>query len=173
MSRRTMCHLILVHTVLLWCHMQQFLAQLSYSAFSTRVWMHRSLIVLFYKNYHSDKSAYIQFCTSKYAIYRENIYICILLLMFQPEYVYTCSKKMCQYIISRTLPNLSYCWIRLWEANIHYRPSICPNRIRVENALKTHVIRISFPTRISKIQSKPTYATRWTTVQRIYLLTNQ
>ena len=43
---------------------------------------------------------------------------------------------------------------------IHYRPSICPCRIRVENALKTHVIRISFPTRISKIQSKPTFDTR-------------
>ena len=56
---------------------------------------------------------------------------------------------------------------------IHYRPSICPCRIRVENALKTHVIRISFPTRISKIQSKPTFDTRWTAVQRIYLLTNQ
>ena len=27
--------------------------------------------------------------------------------MFQPEYAYTC------YIISRTLPSLSYCWIRL------------------------------------------------------------
>ena len=39
---------------------------------------------------------------------------------------------------------------------LHYRPSICPCRIRVENALKTHVKRISFPTRISKIQSKPT-----------------
>ena len=39
---------------------------------------------------------------------------------------------------------------------VHYRPSICPCRIRVENALKTHVKRISFPTRISKIQSKPT-----------------
>ena len=37
---------------------------------------------------------------------------------------------------------------------------ICPCRIRVENALKTHVIRISFPTRISKIQSKPTFDTR-------------
>ena len=56
---------------------------------------------------------------------------------------------------------------------IHYRPSFCPCRIRVENALKTHVIRISFPTRISKIQSKPTFDTRWTAVQRIYLLTNQ
>ena len=43
---------------------------------------------------------------------------------------------------------------------IHYRPSICPCRIRVENALKTHVIRISFPTRISKIQSKPAFDTR-------------
>ena len=40
--------------------------------------------------------------------------------------------------------------------SVHYRPSICPCRIRVENALKTHVKRISFPTRISKIQSKPT-----------------
>ena len=38
-------------------------------------------------------------------------------------------------------------------------------------ALKTHVIRISFPTRISKIQSKPTFDTRWTAVQRIYMLT--
>ena len=43
---------------------------------------------------------------------------------------------------------------------LHYRPSICPCQIRVENALKTHVIRISFPTRISKIQSKPTFDTR-------------
>ena len=43
---------------------------------------------------------------------------------------------------------------------LHYRPSICPCRIRVENALKTHIIRISFPTRISKIQSKPTFDTR-------------
>ena len=58
-------------------------------------------------------------------------------------------------------------------ALLHYRPSICPCRIRVENALKTHVIRISFPTRISKIQSKPTFDTRGTAVQRIYLLTNQ
>ena len=56
---------------------------------------------------------------------------------------------------------------------IRYRPSICPCRIRVENALNTHVIRISFPTRISKIQSKPTFDTRWNAVQRIYLLTNQ
>ena len=43
---------------------------------------------------------------------------------------------------------------------LHYRPFICPCRIRVENALKTHVKRISFPTRISKIQSKPTIDTR-------------
>ena len=43
---------------------------------------------------------------------------------------------------------------------LHYRPLICPCRIRVENALKTQVIRISFPTRISKIQSKPTFDTR-------------
>ena len=56
---------------------------------------------------------------------------------------------------------------------LHYRPSICPCRIRVENALKTHVKRISFPTRISKIQSKPTIHMRWTAVQRNYLLTNQ
>ena len=46
------------------------------------------------------------------------------------------------------------------EQSLHYRPSICPCRIRVENALKTHVKRISFPTRISKIQSKPTIDTR-------------
>ena len=45
--------------------------------------------------------------------------------------------------------------------------------VSVEFALKTHVIRISFPTRISKIQSMPTFDTRWTAVQRIYLLTNQ
>ena len=64
-------------------------------------------------------------------------------------------------------PNLAVC------PNIHYRPSICPCRIRVENALKTHVKRISFPTRISKIQSKPTIDTHWTAVQRSYLLTNQ
>ena len=57
--------------------------------------------------------------------------------------------------------------------NLHYRPSICPCRIRVENALKTHVKRISFPTRISKIQPKPTIHMRWTAVQRSYLLTNQ
>ena len=44
--------------------------------------------------------------------------------------------------------------------DVHYRPFICPCRIRVENALKTHVKRISFPTRISKIQSKPTIDTR-------------
>ena len=56
---------------------------------------------------------------------------------------------------------------------VHYRPSICPCRIHVENALKTHVKRISFPTRISKIQSKPTIHMRWTAVQRSYLLTNQ
>ena len=42
------------------------------------------------------------------------------------------------------------------NSSLHYRPSICPCRIRVEKALKTHVKRISFPTRISKIQSKPT-----------------
>ena len=59
------------------------------------------------------------------------------------------------------------------EYILHYRPSICPCRIRVENALKTHVKRISFPTRISKIQSKPIIHMRWTAVQRIYLLTNQ
>ena len=40
---------------------------------------------------------------------------------------------------------------------------------RIENARK----RISFPTRISKIKSKPTIHMRWTAVQRIYLLTNQ
>ena len=44
---------------------------------------------------------------------------------------------------------------------------------RVKNALKTHVIRISFPTRILKIESKSHSDTRWTAVQRIYLLTNQ
>ena len=33
-------------------------------------------------------------------------------MRFQPEYAYTC------YIISRTLPNLSYCWTRLPEASI-------------------------------------------------------
>ena len=49
---------------------------------------------------------------------------------------------------------------------LHYRPSICPCRIRVENALKTHVKRISFPTRISKIQSKPTIHMRWTANQK-------
>ena len=56
---------------------------------------------------------------------------------------------------------------------LHYRLSICPCRIRVENAVKTQVKRISFPTRISKIQSKSTIDTRWTAVQRSYLLTNQ
>ena len=47
-----------------------------------------------------------------------------------------------------------------YPTDIHYRPFICHCRIRVENALKTHVKRISFPTRISKIQSKPTIDTR-------------
>ena len=63
--------------------------------------------------------------------------------------------------------------LKIERQPVHYRPSICPCRIRVQNALKTHVKRISFPTRISKIQSKPTIHMRWTAVQRIYLLTNQ
>ena len=69
------------------------------------------------------------------------------------------------------LPLTSY--FALEKNYIHYRPSFCPCRIRVENALKTHVKRIGFPTRISKIQSKPTIDTRWTAVQRSYLLTNE
>ena len=56
---------------------------------------------------------------------------------------------------------------------VHYRPSICPCRIRVENALKTHVICISFPTLISKIQSKPTFDTRTLNCSATHLPINQ
>ena len=87
--------------------MQQFLAQFSYSAFSTREWMHRSLIVLFYQNYHIDTILYIKIC------YIERKYIHVYIVVGVPArvciYVF---KNMRQYIISRTLPNLSYCWIR-------------------------------------------------------------
>ena len=42
-------------------------------------------------------------------------------------------------------------WIRTWNAPvIHYRSRICPCRIRVENAWKAHVIRISFPREFRK-----------------------
>ena len=57
-------------------------------------------------------------------------------------------------------PEDSYSSCNRRLTHLHYRPFICPCRIRVENALKTHVKRISFPTRISKIQSKPTIDTR-------------
>ena len=76
-------------------------------------------------------------------------------------------------IISRRIENVfikrRWLFAQIQYHILHYRLSICPCRIRVENALKTHVKRISFPTRISKIQSKPTFDTRWTAVQRIYL----
>ena len=78
------------------------------------------------------------------------------------------------YKLVRPFSDFKGCWVLFYMLfKLHYRPFICPCRIRVENALKTHVKRISFPTRISKIQSKPTIDTRWTAVQRSYLLTNQ
>ena len=43
---------------------------------------------------------------------------------------------------------------------LHYRARIYPCWIRVESALKTHVIRISFPTQISNVQSKFTISMR-------------
>ena len=46
--------------------MQQFLAQFSYSALSTRVWMHRSLIVLSHRLISIYTILYIKICYRKY-----------------------------------------------------------------------------------------------------------